>query len=140
MFYVDISKNINIALACHVRFGTVHASLNFFLRCKFPERMDVKARGRCDDTAETGLRAAESQELHPVVGVRTDMNLAHKKPSENTGANGNFTVLSSVVVLRAFCKILVVYNKFYVVKVLRSLFFFKHIDHVKVCYSNFVLR
>lgn len=84
--------------------------------------MDVKARGRCDDTAETGLRAAESQELHLVAGVRTDMNLTHKKPSENTGANVNFTVLSSVSVLRAFCKIIVVYNKFYVVKVLRSFF------------------
>lgn len=40
----------------------------------FSERMDVKDRWRCDNTAETGLRTAEGQERHPVVGVRTDMN------------------------------------------------------------------
>lgn len=40
----------------------------------FSERMDVKDRGRCSNTAETGLRKAEGQERHPVVGVRADMN------------------------------------------------------------------
>lgn len=40
----------------------------------FTERMDVKDRGRCDNTADTRLRSAEGQERHPVAGVRTDMN------------------------------------------------------------------
>lgn len=40
----------------------------------FSERVDVKDRGRCDNAAEAGLGAAEGQERHPVVGVRTDMN------------------------------------------------------------------
>lgn len=35
--------------------------------------MDVKDRGRCGNIVETGLRAAEGQERHPVVGVRTDI-------------------------------------------------------------------
>lgn len=66
------------SLKCEKRYRNVHTTLEFLhFWCPFPERMDVKARGRCDYTVETGLRPAESQELHPVVGVRTDMNHPH---------------------------------------------------------------
>lgn len=95
-------------LKCDTRYRNVHTSWIFFhFWCPFPERMDVKARGRCDYTVETWLRPAESQELHPVVGVRADMNHPQhkKKPSENTGVNVHSTVLTSILVLRAFCKI-----------------------------------
>lgn len=40
--------------------------------------MDVKDRGRCDNTAEPGLGAAEGQERPPVAGVRTDL----KRPDQ----------------------------------------------------------
>lgn len=49
--------------------------LRFLYSCRsFSERMAVKDRGRCDNTAENGLGAAEGQERHLVAGVRTDLN------------------------------------------------------------------
>lgn len=44
-----------------------------FLMCAASEGMDVKDRGRCDNTAEAGLSAAASQELLTVAGVLADL-------------------------------------------------------------------
>lgn len=65
--------------------------------------MDVKDRGRCDNTSETGLGAAEGQERHLVVGVRTDMNSPDKVVWKYCDVH--FPVLLSVLVSRPFCKI-----------------------------------
>lgn len=65
--------------------------------------MDIKDRGRCDNTAETGLRAAEGQERHPVVGVRTDMN--HPDKAIWKYCYVHFPVLLFVLILTLFCKI-----------------------------------
>lgn len=79
--------------------------------------MDVKDRGRCDNTAEAGLSAATSQELLTVAGVLTDIEEAIWNVST---VNVHFTVPMSVLALHHFvnnCLSLkaaaaVVYNKY----------------------------
>lgn len=73
--------------------------------------MDVKDRGRCDNTAEAGQSAAASQELLTVAGVLTD--LAHRRqcallcPVMSVVAQGSF---SKIIV--GLWRLQLVYNKF----------------------------
>lgn len=71
----------------------------FLFMCAASERMDVKDRGRCDNTAEAGLSAAASQELLTVAGVLAD--LAHRYQ------RALHCPIMSVVAQSSFCKIIV---------------------------------